>query len=117
MSAEMKDFFHAPTFSITYLLWDSESKKAAVIDCILDYDPISGRTSTKALDEVISSIEKHGLDLEWILETHPHADHMTGARTLQGRLGGKIAIGAAITKVQAHWRDVYGLGPDFPVRC
>ena len=114
MQPDVQAFFHPPTCSVSYLVIDPESRKAAAIDAVLDYDAQAGRTSTEALGDLCAVIESRGLTLEWILETHPHADHMTGARVLKERLGGLTAIGRGVTRVMETWRDIYNLGPDFP---
>jgi glyoxylase-like metal-dependent hydrolase (beta-lactamase superfamily II) len=80
-----------------------------VIDSVLNYDPKSGRTKTKSADEVIAFIQQHQLKLEWILETHAHADHLTAAPYIQEKLGGKIAIGDHITAVQGVFKGVFNL--------
>ena len=114
MQPEVQAFFHQDTFSLTYLVIDPDSRKAAVIDSVLDYDAQSGRISTAALDALSAVIADRGLEVEWILESHPHADHITGARRLQERVGGRTGIGRGLTRVQEIWRDIYNLGPDFP---
>lgn len=93
-------FFDEFTFTVTYVVSDPETKKCAIIDSVLDFDPNSGRTKTESADEVIAFIEQGNLDVEWILETHAHADHFSAAPYLQRKLGGKIAIGAHIPDIQ-----------------
>ena len=100
MQPEVQAFFHQDTFSLTYLVIDPDSRKAAVIDSVLDYDAQSGRISTAALDVLCEVIADRGLEVEWILESHPHADHITGARRLQERVGGRTGIGRGLTRVQ-----------------
>jgi glyoxylase-like metal-dependent hydrolase (beta-lactamase superfamily II) len=106
-------FFHAPTGTWTYVVADPESRIAAVIDPVLDYDWRSGRTGTKSSDAVVAHCAAQGLSVEWILETHAHADHLSSAPYLQSKLGGKVAIGQGIRSVQATFKNVFGLGPDF----
>ena len=106
-------FFHAPTGTWTYVVADPESRTAAVIDPVLDYDWRSGRTGTKSSDAVVAHCAAQGLRVEWILETHAHADHLSSAPYLQSKLGGKVAIGQGIRSVQATFKNVFGLGPDF----
>lgn len=106
-------FFHAPTGTWTYVVADPESRTAAVIDPVLDYDWRSGRTGTKSSDAVVALCAAQGLRVEWILETHAHADHLSSAPYLQSKLGGKVAIGQGIRSVQATFKNVFGLGPDF----
>lgn len=112
MQPEIQAFFHQGSCSVSYLVVDPESRKAAVVDAVLDYDLQAGRTSTASLDRLCAAIEAGGLTLEWILETHPHADHITGARVLRERLGGRTAIGRGVTRVMEVWRDIYNLGAD-----
>ncbi|MDC9720094.1 MAG: MBL fold metallo-hydrolase [Gammaproteobacteria bacterium] len=97
-------FFDEATFTITYIVADPDTKQCAVIDSVLDYDANMGRTRTDSADKVISRIKEQGLTLAWILETHVHADHLSGAPYIQEQLGGKIAIGDQITQVQ----DIFG---------
>jgi glyoxylase-like metal-dependent hydrolase (beta-lactamase superfamily II) len=111
--AAVTPFFHAPTGTWTYVVADPESRIAAVIDPVLDYDWRSGRTGTKSSDAVATHCAAEGLRVEWILETHAHADHLSSAPYLQSKVGGKIAIGLGIRSVQATFKKVFGLGPDF----
>lgn len=111
--AAVTPFFHAPTGTWTYVVADPESRIAAVIDPVLDYDWRSGRTGTKSSDAVVAHCAAQGLSVEWILETHAHADHLSSAPYLQSKLGGKVAIGQGIRSVQATFKNVFGLGPDF----
>jgi len=106
-------FFHAPTGTWTYVVADPGSRVAAVIDPVLDYDWRSGRTGTKSSDAVAAHCAAEGLRVEWILETHAHADHLSSAPYLKAKLGGKVAIGQGIRSVQATFKKVFGLGPDF----
>ncbi len=105
--------FDPATWTVTYLVWDAASLRAAVIDPVLDYDFKSGHTATRSADSIADAVREHGLRVDWILETHAHADHLSGARYLQERLGGRIAIGANIRQVQATFKKVFNLGPDF----
>ena len=91
------------------MVYESEGSACIVIDSVLNYDPKSGRTKTKSADEVIAFIQKHQLKLEWVLETHAHADHLTSAPYIQEKLGGKIAIGDHITAVQGVFKGVFNL--------
>jgi glyoxylase-like metal-dependent hydrolase (beta-lactamase superfamily II) len=106
-------FFHAPTGTWTYVVADPASRIAAVIDPVLDYDWRSGRTGTKSSDAVAAHCVAEGLRVEWILETHAHADHLSSAPYLQSKLGGRIAIGRGIRSVQSTFKKVFGLGSDF----
>ncbi|MFM9925227.1 MBL fold metallo-hydrolase [Variovorax sp. H27-G14] len=106
-------FFDPGTWTVTYLVWDPATLRAAVIDPVLDYDFKSGHTAGASSDKVIACVERHALQVDWILETHAHADHLSGARYLQERLGGKIAIGENIRVVQATFKKLYNLERSF----
>lgn len=112
MQAAIEALFHESTNNMTYLVRDPVSRKAAVIDPVLDFDLGAGRSSTEALDSLSQRIDSQALEIEWVLETHPHADHLSGAKLLQHRHGGTIAIGEGITKVQETWRAIYNLPGD-----
>ena len=109
----IKAFFDAPTFSVTYVVHDPETRRAAVIDSVLTYDPASGRTSTDAAEPVLAYVREQGLAVDWHLETHAHADHLSAAPFLQKVLGGRIAIGAHICEVQKTFGTLFNAGPDF----
>lgn len=102
-------FFDAPTFTVTYVAADPETGRAAVIDPVLDYDPSSGRTSTDSADKLVDFITAQKLSVDWILETHVHADHLTGAPYIRAKLGGKIAIGENVKAVQEVFKSVFNL--------
>jgi glyoxylase-like metal-dependent hydrolase (beta-lactamase superfamily II) len=110
---EVTGFFHADTFSIAYIVADPKTKRAAVVDPVLDYDERAGRVSTDFADKMLAAIAEKGLSVEWILDTHPHADHFSAAPYLKEKLGAPTAIGEHVKKVQALWKDIYNL-PDFP---
>jgi glyoxylase-like metal-dependent hydrolase (beta-lactamase superfamily II) len=105
----VKTFFDPQTWTYTYVVYESKGSACIVIDSVLNYDPKSGRTKTKSADEVIAFIQENRLHLEWILETHAHADHLTAAPYIQEKLGGKIAIGDHITTVQGVFKGVFNL--------
>jgi glyoxylase-like metal-dependent hydrolase (beta-lactamase superfamily II) len=107
-------FYHDKTGSIAYLVIDPASSRAAIVDPVLDYDERSGRTATTAADAMLVEIERRKLTIDWILDTHPHADHFSAAAYLKDRLGAPTAIGEHIIDVQKLWRDIYN-EPDFPV--
>ena len=107
--ATVKAFFDPQTWTYTYVVYESKGSACIVIDSVLNYDPKSGRTQTESADEVISFIKDNRLQLEWILETHAHADHLTAAPYIQEKLGGKIAIGDHITTVQGVFKGVFNL--------
>ncbi|MGF1630141.1 MAG: MBL fold metallo-hydrolase [Kiloniellaceae bacterium] len=113
MNPEIKTFFDEATFTATHVVWDPETMKAAVVDSVKDYDPKSGRTSTDSADKLIAFVQGKGLAIEWILETHVHADHLTAAPYLKAKLGGKIAIGARIDTVQGVFKKVFNAEEGF----
>ena len=96
---DVSAFFDEATFTVTYVVSDPATGRAAVIDPVLDFDPASGRTSTTSADEVIAFIRDSNLGVDWILETHVHADHLSGAPYIRETLGGKTAIGKAVNNV------------------
>ena len=106
-------FFDPKTWTVTYVVWDPATQRAAVIDPVLDYDFKSGHTSTTSADQVLAYVVEHALHVDWILETHAHADHLSGARYLQQRVGGRIAIGENIRTVQATFKKLYNLERSF----
>lgn len=110
---KIEAFFDAPTFTVSYLVYDTKTRAAAIIDAVLGFDPASGRTNTQSVDKIIAHIETNDLILEWTLETHAHADHLSAAQMLKARFGGKIAIGQGITNVQNVFGDVFNLGAGF----
>ncbi len=110
---EVVSFFDEFTFTVTYIVADPATKKCAIIDSVLDFEPNSGRTRTASADEVIAYINQGNLKVEWILETHAHADHFSAAPYLQKQLGGKIAIGAHIPDVQKVFGGLFNEDDDF----
>ena len=106
-------FFDPGTWTITYVVWDRATRRAAVIDPVLDYDFKSGRTSTLSADRVLACLDVQGLQVDWILETHAHADHLSAARYIQEKVGGRIAIGENIRKVQETFRKIFNLERTF----
>jgi len=113
MKPEVRTFFDEATFTATHVVWDPGAKAAAIVDSVKDYDPKSGRTRTDSADEVIAFVGQQGLTVEWVLETHVHADHLTAAPYLKQKLGGKIAIGARIDKVQGVFKKVFNAEESF----
>ncbi len=113
MSPEVKAFFDEATFTVSYVVKDPMSNKAAIIDSVLDFDYASGHTDTTSADEVIAYVKEQGLDIEWILETHVHADHLSAAPYIQEQVGGKIGIGEKITVVQDTFGKVFNEGTAF----
>ncbi len=110
---QVQAFFDEATNTITYVLRDPASTACAVIDSVLDFDYASGRTDTRSAEAVIDHITREGLDLQWILETHVHADHLSAAPLIQERLGGKIGIGERITVVQTTFGKIFNEGTRF----
>lgn len=105
--AEVTAFFHEPTFTVCYVVADPSTKKAAVIDSCLDFDPAAGRTRTQHAEQVMAFIRERGYQVEWILETHVHADHLSAAPWFRDQTGGKIGIGEFITTVQHTFGELY----------
>jgi glyoxylase-like metal-dependent hydrolase (beta-lactamase superfamily II) len=109
----VKTFFDEPTFTATHVVHDPATKRAAIIDSVLDFDNAAGRTSTASADAVIAYVKSEGLTVDWILETHAHADHLSAAPYLKKALGGKIGIGANITTVQKVFGEIFNAEPEF----
>ncbi len=105
--------FDPATWTVTYVVHNGPGTACAIIDSVLDYDPKSGRTRTTSADKVIDYVQQHQLRVAWILETHAHADHLTAAPYLKGKLGGKTAIGHQITAVQKVFKGVFNLEDGF----
>lgn len=110
---EVTAFFHEETFTASYVIADPATKQAAVVDSVLDFDHASGRTSTEAADAITDFVRAGGLYVEWLLETHAHADHLSAAPYLQEKLGGKLAIGRDITTVQDVFGKIFNEGTAF----
>ncbi|MFN6976861.1 MAG: MBL fold metallo-hydrolase, partial [Gemmobacter sp.] len=113
MTPHVASFFDEATNTITYVVRDPAGRAAAIIDSVLDFDYASGHTDTRSADAVIDYVRSDGLDVQWILETHVHADHLSAAPYLQERLGGKIGIGRNITIVQDTFGKVFNEGTRF----
>ncbi|HSQ94681.1 MAG TPA: MBL fold metallo-hydrolase [Croceibacterium sp.] len=112
-SPVVRGFFHEPTFTASYVVHDPATKRAAIVDSVLDFDQASGRTSTPFADEMIGYVRDNGLTVDWLLETHAHADHLSAAPYLQDTLGGKLVIGRHILTVQDVFGKVFNEGRDF----
>lgn len=115
MTPRVTAFFHQGTNTVSYLVAEPDGPSCAIIDSVLDYDPKSGRTATTAADEIIAYVKGENLKVEWILETHAHADHLSAGSYLKSVLGGRIGIGVNIREVQSVFKDIYHLEPGFPV--
>ncbi len=107
-AADVSCFFHEPTFTATYLVVDPESGEAAIVDSVLDYDGASGRTRTAHAEKVLEAVEKRGLKVVWILETHVHADHLSASQYLKKVTGAPIGIGSNVPVVQRTFRPLFG---------
>lgn len=115
MTVHIETFFDADTNLFTYVVVDPKTATAAVIDSILNFDQYSGRSNTKSADAIIAYIKSQKLTLEWILETHIHADHLTAANLIKAKLGGKTAIGAHIIEVLKYWVPIFNTEQNTPV--
>jgi glyoxylase-like metal-dependent hydrolase (beta-lactamase superfamily II) len=111
----IRHFFNEATFTLTYVVHDEETKRGILIDTVTDYDPNSGRTWNESNEEVKEYIDEMGLSILYVLDTHAHADHLTGMPYFKEHYGCKTVIGRYITTVQAMFRDIFNLGTDFPV--
>jgi glyoxylase-like metal-dependent hydrolase (beta-lactamase superfamily II) len=110
---QVEGLFDPATWTVTYVVHNGPGSACAIIDSVLDYDPKSGRTRTASADKVIEFVKSHQLTVEWILETHAHADHLSAAPYLKQHLGGQIAIGDQITRVQKVFKGLFNLEPEF----
>ncbi|WP_422154419.1 MBL fold metallo-hydrolase [Vreelandella titanicae] len=110
---DVAGFFDPRTFSVQYVVSDPATKQCAIIDPVLDFDEKSGATATHHADELLAYIAKEGLSVEWILDTHPHADHFSAAQYLKEKTGAPTAIGEHVIKVQALWKEIYNW-PEMP---
>lgn len=113
MQAQVKAFFDPATWTVSYVVFDAPGGHSALVDSVLDYDPKSGRTRTDSADQLIAFVREQNLTVDWILETHAHADHLSAAPYLRKHLGGKIAIGGKITQVQNVFKGIFHLEPEF----
>ena len=113
VKAQVIDFFDKETNTFSYVVVDPTGNDCAIIDSVLDYDAASGRTSYRSVDKIIDYVIANKLNVQWILETHVHADHLSAAPYLKRKLGGKIAIGQNITLVQKTFSTLFNDGPEF----
>ncbi|MBL8545368.1 MAG: MBL fold metallo-hydrolase [Hyphomonadaceae bacterium] len=106
---QVRAFFDEPTFTVSYLVWDPATRRGAVIDSVLDFDPKSGRTGTRSAEAMLKAAEQEAVTIDWLLETHAHADHISGAPFLKKATGAPIVIGEHIKAVQRVFKDVFNL--------
>lgn len=112
-SPQVEPFYHAPTGTFSYVVSDADSGSAAVIDPVLGFSVVSGRTDRGPVDEINRYLDANRLSLHWILETHAHADHLSAGHLLRDEHGARLGIGEGICQVQAHFAEVFNLGPTF----
>lgn len=110
---QVEAFFDEPTNTVSYVVSDPATKKAAIVDSVLDYDPKSGRTSRDSADAIIAYVKEQGLEVQWLLETHVHADHLSAAPYLKEHVGGTLAIGSFIRTVQDVFGKIFNAGTEF----
>ncbi|MEZ5590112.1 MAG: MBL fold metallo-hydrolase [Gammaproteobacteria bacterium] len=113
MKPDIKAFFDPDTYTVSYVVADPDTRQCAIIDSVLDYEPNSGRTKTQSADQLIAYIKANTLTVEWILETHAHADHLSAAPYLKAQLGGRTGIGQHITQVQQVFGQLFNAGAGF----
>jgi glyoxylase-like metal-dependent hydrolase (beta-lactamase superfamily II) len=111
---QIRAFFDRPTGSLQYVFHDPATRKAAIVDPVWNFFPEAGAVTTESADEILAYIQAEGLTVEWVLDTHPHADHFSAAPYLSQKLGAPTAIGEKVTGVQKLWKELYNLGDDFP---
>lgn len=109
----VKSFFDEPTFTASHVVHDPATKRAAIVDSVLDFDQASGRTRTRAADRIVEYVKGAALSVQWVLETHAHADHLSAAPYLQEHLGGSIGIGREILTIQNVFGKIFNEGTDF----
>ena len=109
----IESFFDPATFTFSHIVWDTSTAQCALIDSVLDYDPKSGRTNTSSADSLVARVKELGLNVQWLLETHVHADHLSAAPYLQQQLGGQLVIGSHITTVQNVFGKLFNAGSEF----
>ncbi len=110
---EVKGFFDEATNTVSYVVKDPASKSCAIIDSVMDIDYAAGRISYQSADEIIRYVQQHGLNVEWLIETHAHADHLSAAPYIQAKLGGKLGIGENIRVVQEVFGKIFNEGTEF----
>lgn len=117
MTINIKTFFDSETSTFTHIVNDVTTKKTAIIDPVLNYDQYSGRTSTKSIDQIKTYIIESNLIVEWILDTHIHADHITASQIIKNKLGGKIGIGSKIKDVLSFWVPIFNIANDTDINA
>ncbi len=110
----VKGFWDEPTGSWQYVFHDPETMQGAVVDAVWNYDPRAAATSTESADAITDYVRERGIEIVWVLDTHPHADHFMAARILADRFGAPTAIGEKVVEVQRLWKELYGLPAEFP---
>jgi glyoxylase-like metal-dependent hydrolase (beta-lactamase superfamily II) len=110
---QVATFFDEPTFTASHVVHDPVTRHGAIVDSVLNFDYASGRTSTRGADEIIDYVKRESLTIDWLLETHAHADHLSAAPYIQQKLGGKLAIGREITTVQNVFGKLFNFGTEF----
>ncbi len=113
MHPKVTVFFDEPTFTYSYVIQDPASNHCAIVDSVLDFDYAAGKTDTRSADEILNFVAAEGLTVDWILETHVHADHLSAAPYLQDKTGAKLAIGSHITTVQDTFGKAFNAGTEF----
>ncbi len=113
MNPSVKAFFDPATWTVSYVVFDRPGGAAAIIDSVLDYDPKSGRTRTQSAQQLVDFVREQKLSVQWIMETHAHADHLSAAPWLKQQLGGATTIGAGITTVQGVFKKIFNMEPGF----
>lgn len=112
-SMQIESFFDEATSTVSYIVLDRETMQCAILDSVLDFDPKSGRTSRHSADQLIARVKELGATVQWLLETHVHADHLSAAPYLKEKLGGTLAIGQQITVVQNVFGQLFNAGASF----
>ncbi|SDT25013.1 Glyoxylase, beta-lactamase superfamily II [Pseudomonas sp. Z003-0.4C(8344-21)] len=115
MPAQIEAFLDPASSTYSYVVYKVDGGQCAIVDPVLDYDGAAGRTGTVQADKIVAFVEAHQLQVQWLLETHAHADHISAAPYLRQKLGGKIAIGASISEVQNVFKTLFNLEPEFSV--
>ena len=110
---QVKSFFDEPSSTFSYVVWDPCALQAAVIDSVLDFDAAAGRTDTASADAIVAFVRQQGLSVQWVIDTHVHADHLSAAAYLKAQLGGRLGIGEHIRTVQDTFGKLFNAGPGF----